>query len=162
MHRIFYGPGGTLSHVGDQFWKPVIAGGRGMVLVDPDAIHTYHYIPDVAQGIAALGTAPDDVFGKPWMLPCTPAESLRALVARFSRSFGSEIRMRVMPRWALKTLGLAMPMLREIDEMMYQWDEPFLIDDSRFRERFGAAPSDVDRAAQATVEWARQHYKPLL
>jgi len=46
----YYGPGAALSHLGDQFWKPVIAGGRGRVLVDPDAIHTYHYVPDVAWG----------------------------------------------------------------------------------------------------------------
>ena len=48
----FYGPRGTLTHLGDQFWRPVIAGQRGRVLVDPDAIHTYHYIPDVAAGLA--------------------------------------------------------------------------------------------------------------
>src|SRR6266498_3631810 len=34
----FYGPGGTLTHLGDQFWRPAIAGKRGRVLVDPDAI----------------------------------------------------------------------------------------------------------------------------
>ena len=44
----FYGPGGTLTHLGDQFWRPAIAGKQARVLVDPDAVHTYHYIPDVA------------------------------------------------------------------------------------------------------------------
>src|SRR6516162_5682592 len=29
----FYGPGGTLTHVGDQFWRPVIMGKRARVLV---------------------------------------------------------------------------------------------------------------------------------
>lgn len=154
----YYGPGGTLAHLGDQFWKPVIAGGKGMVLADPDAIHTYHYIPDCAAGLATLGTAADDAYGKPWMLPCATAESMRSLVARFSRHLGREIRMRMMPRWAIKTLGLAMPMLREIDEMLYQWEEPFIIDDRRFRERFGAQPADVEQAAAATVAWAKEHY----
>jgi len=51
----FYGPGGTLTHLGDQFWRPVIEGKRGRVVVDPDAVHTYHYIPDVAAGLATLG-----------------------------------------------------------------------------------------------------------
>jgi len=68
----FYGPGGTLTHLGDQFWRPAIAGKRGRVLVDPDAIHTYHYIPDVAAGLATLGMAGDDAYGRPWMLPCAP------------------------------------------------------------------------------------------
>ncbi|OIQ67682.1 hypothetical protein GALL_507360 [mine drainage metagenome] len=42
--------------------------------------------------------------------------------------------------------------------MRYQWDEPFVVDDRRFRARFGLVPADGDEAAAATVAWARQHY----
>jgi nucleoside-diphosphate-sugar epimerase len=155
----FYGPGGRLTHFGDQFWHPVIAGKRGRVLVDPDAIHTYHYIPDVAAGLATLGTAGDDAYGRPWMLPCVPAETMRELVARLSRELGREIRLMTMPRTVLKTLALVVPFLREIDEMLYQWQEPFVINDRCFRERFGQGPEDVKRAAADTVAWAKVHYK---
>jgi nucleoside-diphosphate-sugar epimerase len=155
----FYGPGGTLTHRGDQFWRPVIAGKRGRVLVDPDAIHTYHYIPDVAAALATLGTAGDEAYGRSWMLPCAPAETMRALVARFSRELGREIRLMTMPRAVLKTLALVVPFLREIDETFYQWEEPFVINDQRFRERFGQEPEDVKRAAADTVAWAKVHYK---
>ena len=154
----FYGPGGTLTHLGDQFWRPAIAGKRGRVLVDPDAIHTYHYIPDVAAGLAALGTAGDDAYGRPWMLPCAPAETMRALVARLSRELGREIELMTVPRTVLKILALVVPFLREIDEMLYQWEEPFQIDDRRFRARFGQGPEDVKRAAADTVAWAKEHY----
>ena len=155
----FYGPMGTLTHLGDQFWRPVIAGKRGRVVVDPDAIHTYHYIPDVAAGLATLGTAGDDAYGRPWMLPCAPPETMRALVVRFSRELGREIRLRTTPRTVLKTLALVVPFLREIDEMLYQWQEPFVINDRRFRERFAQGPEDVQRAAADTVAWARVHYR---
>jgi len=154
----FYGPGGTLTHLGDQFWRPAIAGKRARVLVDPNAVHTYHYIPDVAAGLATLGTASDDAYGRPWMLPCAPAETMRAMVARFSRELGREIKLLTMPRPVLKILALAVPFLREIDEMSYQWEEPFQIDDRRFRERFGQGPGDVERAAADTVAWAKVHY----
>ncbi len=154
----FYGPGATLSHLGDQFWKPAIAGGRGRVLVDPGAVHTYHYVPDVAAGLATLGTAGDDAYGKPWMLPCSPAESMRALVARLSRYWDRDIGLTVMPRWAMKALGLVVPIIREVNEMMYQWDEPFILDDRRFRAAFTAEPTEPERAAAATVTWAKSHY----
>jgi nucleoside-diphosphate-sugar epimerase len=155
----FYGPGGTLTHLGDQFWRPAIAGKRGRVLVDPNAIHTYHYIPDVAVGLATLGTAGNDAYGRPWMLPCGPAETMRALVARFSRELGREIRLMTMPRTVLKTLALVVPLLREIDEMLYQWQEPFVINDRRFRERFEQRPEDLQQATADTVAWAKVHYK---
>ena len=154
----FYGPGGTLTHLGDQFWRPAIAGRRGRVLVDPDAIHTYHFIPDVAAGLAALGTAGDDAYGRPWMLPCAPAETMRTLVARFSQELGREIGLITVPRTVLKILALVVPFLREIDEMLYQWEEPFQINDRRFRAQFGQGPEDVKRAAADTVAWAKVHY----
>jgi len=154
----FYGPRGTQSHIGDAFWAGVIAGKSGRVVVDPDAVHTYHYLPDVAAALAALGSAPGDAYGRSWMLPCAPAGTLRELVARFSAALGREIRIAALPRWLLKAGGLVVPFLRELDEMAYQWEGPFVVDDRRFRSRFGLLPTDPDEAARATVAWARGHY----
>ena len=155
----YYGPGGTLTQLGDYCWPRVLKGSSGQVTANPDAVHTYHYIPDVAAGIATLGSAPDDAFGRPWMLPCRPAETLRDLVHRLAVPFGAPIPLTVLPGWMLSLLGVFMPTLREMPEMQYQWAEPFVIDDSHFRQRFGAQPEDADRAAAATVAWARAHYK---
>ena len=55
------------------------------MLVNPDAVHTYHYIPDVAAGLMTLGCADSDVYGRPWMLPCVRLGTMRELVARSSR-----------------------------------------------------------------------------
>jgi nucleoside-diphosphate-sugar epimerase len=154
----FYGPRGTQSHLGDEFWPRVLAGRAGRVAVDPDAVHTYHYVPDVAAGLAALGTAPEDVCGRPWMLPCAPAGTLRELVGRLSAALGRPIPITTLPRWLMKAAGLVVPILRELDEMAYQWEGPFVVDDRRFRARFPLAPTDPDEAARATVAWARRHY----
>ncbi len=63
-----------------------------------------------------------------------------------------------MPRWAMKALGLFVPMIGEINKMLYQWDEPFIIDDRRFRKAFTAEPTEVERATADTVAWAKGHY----
>jgi nucleoside-diphosphate-sugar epimerase len=101
---------------------------------------------------------PDEVFGRPWMLPCRPAETLRDLGRRLEKSFGAPIALTVVPGWMRSLLSVFIPPLREMPEMQYQWEEPFVIDDRPFRERFGVLPEDADRAAAATVAWARAHY----
>ena len=154
----FYGPGGKLTQLGDYFWPRVLKGRSGQVIVDADAIHTYHYIPDVAAGLATLGSAPDDAFGKPWMLPCRPAETFRDLVRRLEQPFGRHIPLQVVPSWMQLAMSAFIPPLRETGEMRYQWEEPFVIDDAPFRKRFGVMPEDADRAAAATVAWARAQY----
>jgi hypothetical protein len=77
----FYGPGGTLTGLGDFFWPRALAGRTAYSPYPLDVIHTYHYIPDVAEGLATLGCADSDVYGCPWMLPCAPAGTLRDLVS---------------------------------------------------------------------------------
>jgi nucleoside-diphosphate-sugar epimerase len=154
----FYGPGGTLTAVGDFFWPRVLSGKTAYSPFRLDAIHTYHYLPDVAAGLATLGCAQGDVYGRPWMLPCAPAGTLRELVVRFAARLGRDIRVRQLPRWAVKTIAVFSPLFRELDEMLYQWDEPFVIDDRRFRERFHLPPTDINHAAIETVEWATRHY----
>ena len=156
----FYGPGGSLTYLGDYFWKPALAGSTVWSPVSPDARHTYHYIPDVAAGLALLGCSAEDVVGRAWMLPCQPAGTLRDLVGRFAQALGREIRVATVPRWIMSVMGLFVPLMREMGEILYQWDEPFVVDDRRFRERFGVSPTDVGPAAQATVDWAKEAYIP--
>jgi nucleoside-diphosphate-sugar epimerase len=155
----FYGPGGESSHFGATFWKGVFDGKPGNLVIPPDAVHTYHYIPDVARGLATLGAAPTDVDGRTFMLPCAPAETGRALVARFSAALGREIGIRAMPRPLVAVVGFFVPILGEIREMLYQWDAPFVVKDARFRERFPAVlPTPPEEGARATVAWARERF----
>jgi hypothetical protein len=145
--------------LGDFFWPRVLAGKTAYSPFPLDAIHTYHYIPDVAAGLAALGCAETDVYGRPWMLPCAPAGSLREVGVRLAAKLGREIKVSQVPRWVVKATGVFMPLMRELDEMLYQWDEPFVVDDRRFRERFKPVPTTIDDAAARTVDWAKQHYQ---
>ena len=154
----FFGPRGTQTMFEQRFWTRAFAGKSVQVIVDPDVPHTYHYIPDVAEGLVALGTAADDVLGRAWMLPCLPASSTRALIGQLGIALGRGVAIERVPGWLFGILKLVVPMFREIDEMLYQWGEPFVIDDSRFRARCGAAATPVDEQARATCAWARETY----
>jgi nucleoside-diphosphate-sugar epimerase len=154
----FYGPRGTATHFGDFFWPRVLAGKSAQFLVNPDTPHSYDFTEDVAAGLVTLGEADDDVCGRWWMLPCAPAVTTREMVKALGTALGREIRVERVPRPVLALMGLFMPMIREVSEMLYQWDVPFVCVDRRFRERFGAAATPLDQGARATVEWAREHY----
>lgn len=156
----FYGPGGVGTYFGDAFWPGALTKGIAQTLTNLDTPHTYHYTEDVAAALALLGTAPDDVTGRWWMLPCAPAEPTRALIARLGRALGRDLKIRALPRPLLGLLALFLPILRELGEMAYQWDEAFVTDDRQFRARFGPAlqVTPLDAGARATVEWAKSHY----
>jgi nucleoside-diphosphate-sugar epimerase len=60
-----------------------------------------------------------------------------------------------MPRWLMSAIGLLVPIVRELKEMAYQFEEPFVVDDSRFRARFGFGGTPLEEGARETVAWAR-------
>ncbi len=154
----FYGPGATQSYFGDAFMPKALERGVARTLVRLDTPHSYHYTLDVAAGLALLGEASDDACGRWWMLPAAPAGSTQAMLDRFAAALGRPLRVQAMPALALTTLGLFVPMLRELSEMSYQWHEPFVADDRAFRNRFGVGATSLDDGARAMVAWARQHY----
>jgi hypothetical protein len=149
----FYGPGGVATLFADRFWPAALAGKPAAMIVPLDTPHTYHFIPDVVAGLARLGQ--DAAAVGTWMLPCQPAETTRALIGHLAAALGQPIQAKRMPPLLLKGLGLFMPILRELSEMAYQWEEPFEVDDAKFRARFGAMAAPRDEAARQTVAWGR-------
>ena len=155
----FYGPGAVGTYFGDAFWPKALASGEVPTFVTLDTPHTYHYTLDVAAALATLGGAGDDVTGRWWMLPAAPAEPSRAMIARLGAALGRELRVRGTAPALLALGGWFVPLLRELSEMGYQWEEPFVVDDRRFRERFHPAVTPLDDGARATVAWATRHYR---
>lgn len=154
----FYGPGATQSHLGDAFWPSLLKGGKARLLVNPEPEHTYHYTLDVVRALMLLGTANDEVEGRVWMLPCAEAESTRALIGRIGRVLGRDVEIERVSDWMQSVIGVFVPAVREVREMRYQWEAPFLVDDRQFRARFAFTPTSLAAGAQATVDWAKAHY----
>lgn len=156
----WFGPAATLSMIfGDRFFQRVLAGKSAQCFGDPDMLHSYSYTPDVADGLVALGLGTDGSGARGvWMLPVNTAESTRATVARFARAMKREIAISRVPTWALRAAGLVSPLLREVAEMAYQWEQPYVVDDAKFRDTFGFGPTPWDPAVATTVAWGERTY----
>jgi nucleoside-diphosphate-sugar epimerase len=155
----FWGPRGTLTYFGDQFWPRAFKGKPVQTLGNVSTPHTYHYIPDVAAGLATLGSAPESVAGQWWMLPCQPPASFTEMAARLGRASDLVIRSTPVPGFMLPVLGLFIRELPDLREMLYQWDQPFVMNDGKYRAAFPDVQlTGTDDAAAATVAWARRHY----
>jgi len=152
----FFGPDLPSSWFGHRFFARAFAGKTTECLGDPDQLHSYTYADDVAAALVELGAA-DDAVGV-WHVPTLPAMTTRDLAERVGRALDLRIAVRRMPRMMLRAIGLVMPFMRELPEMAYQWEMPFVIDDARFRARFGTAPTPLAEQIATTVAWARRTY----
>ena len=60
-----------------------------------------------------------------------------------------------MPKLVLRALGLVNPMMRGLAEMAYEFDEPFVLDTTKYESTFGAGGTPLSRAVEETVSWYR-------
>jgi nucleoside-diphosphate-sugar epimerase len=158
----YFGPrGGAQSNLGDRVMPAALAGRTATVLGQLDQPHTYTYIPDIGEGLATLGEHPDAP-GEVWHLPNDPdTRTTRELVDIVYRLAGpSRTRVRSLPPLLLRALGLVNPTVRELLEMQYQFEEPFIVDSSKITKKLDVRATRVDQALEETLATYRAAKRP--
>ncbi|WP_247827357.1 NAD-dependent epimerase/dehydratase family protein [Arthrobacter antioxidans] len=149
----YFGPrGGAQSNLGDRVFPAALKGRTATVLGDPDQPHTYTYLPDIGEGLAVLGEHPDAP-GRIWHLPNDPdTRTTRQLVRIIYRQAGQDRSgLRAVPPLLLRALGLVNPTVRELLEMQYQFEEPFVVDSSTITSALGVAATPIEQALAETL-----------
>jgi nucleoside-diphosphate-sugar epimerase len=156
----FFGPrAGEQSLIGDLVVPPALDGKPAMVLGDPDMPHTYTFVPDIGENLVRLGEL-DDALGRIWHLPSPETHTTREVVDLVFRAAGTEPRLKVMPAWQMRAFGLVNRAVREVNEMRYEFDEPFVVDASRAETELGLHATPLAEAVEQTVHWYRQQRAP--
>jgi len=152
----FYGPGvGAGSVVGDRFFGALVRGKPAEVLGDPDRLHTYTYIGDFGEALVALSET-ESTWGRAWHVPSAPAVTTRSFAAQAADLAGVAVpstgpRLRRLPAWQLRLVGLAVPAVREMPEMLYQFEQDWVVDYSAYAAAVGGRATPMRTALAATV-----------
>jgi nucleoside-diphosphate-sugar epimerase len=153
----FIGPGVNDSAFGEFIFGPALAGKRAQTMGRPDTEHTYSYVPDVGRNLALLG-ARDDADGRVWHLPNPPTRTTRQIIVDVYAAAGtSRARVTALKRPMLRALGLFNHNVRELLHTYYQFDAPFVVDDSAFRAAFGNHTTGWDEIVTTTVDSYRSN-----
>lgn len=151
----FFGPGVTdASMLGSRVIGRLLAGRPAQVVGNPDRRHSYTYIEDFGGALVTLATDPRAP-GETWIVPTAPAVTTREIVAVLARHTGTRPALSAAPRWMLSLLGAFDGQVRELREMLYEFENDFVIDSARFEATFGAAPTPLEDSLAATVAWYR-------
>jgi nucleoside-diphosphate-sugar epimerase len=154
----YFGPGVRAEgHIGERTIRPLLAGRSVRIIGNPDVPHSWSYVPDIAAALATLGTDAR-AWGRAWHVPTNAALSQREVFRRIATIARSpEPKLQTLPGWSLSALGLFVPFLRELEEVRYQFEEPFVMDSSDYQTTFGIQPTPMHEALGATVDfWLQQ------
>jgi len=152
----FYGPDNNNSVLSEAVAKNLFKGKKAQAFGDVRKIHTYTYTPDAAKATAILGNT-RDAYNQVWHVPTTK-EKLTAMqwIEMIAEELHMEARVQSVPTWMLRILGLFMPVMKEFPEMMYQYEQDYIFDSSKFEKRFGIVATSPKDGIRSMIENLKQ------
>lgn len=147
----FYGPHNEKSFLIEVVYKNLKKGKRPNWFIDADKRHSFTFTPDAARAVAVLGNTPD-VWNQVWHLPTAqPALTGRQMSQLFAKEMNRQAEVSTLPMWLIRVIGLFIPFMREMPEMMYQYDRDYVFDSTKFQKRFGIQPTPYAEGVRETV-----------
>lgn len=154
----FYGPGVEASAAGDRMFGFALEGKAASVVGNLDAKHSYTFIADIGQALAILGER-DEALGQAWHVPNAPVTTTREFINLIFEALDKPPKMSAMGKMMLRIGGLFVPAAREIIEMMYEFEQDFVVDGSKFTNTFGVQATPYREGVRQTVAWYKSHFR---
>jgi nucleoside-diphosphate-sugar epimerase len=148
----FYGPGADKTGflnllVIDKLKKNSTA----MWLGKDDQTHSYTFTPDAAKGLYLL-SQDNTSWNQVWHLPtANPAPDGKGYVNIIAAQMGVKPKYMKLGSFMLTLSGLFDPVIREIKEMLYQNNYPYIFDSSKFEQHFHVKPTSYEEGIRLTL-----------
>ena len=81
-----------------------------------------------------------------------PAITTREFISKIYAAAGNDPQIQAMSRVMVNVVGLFNGQVRELKEMLYEFEEPFIVESTDFEATFGQHASDLDDAIAAAAE----------
>ncbi|MFF5791008.1 NAD-dependent epimerase/dehydratase family protein [Paeniglutamicibacter sp. NPDC012692] len=152
----FYGPHVENAHAGARMLESVFAGRRLLAVGNPAQPHSFTYMPDLAAAMVRAAER-EDLWNTVLHAPTAQPSSQRAMAEAYAAAADRPApKVTGMSGGILRAIGLVHPATRELAEMAYQFDNPFMMDSTRSESLLGLSPTPLADGARATVDWWRE------
>lgn len=156
----FYGPSiKKTSILTETVFDNLAKGKKAFWMGRTDKKHSFTYTIDAGKATAILGNTPD-AYNQVWHLPTAPEpltgeEWVKAIAGEMKVS----PRFMSFPKPIVQLMGIFVPFMKELAEMMYQYDRNYIFDSSKFEKRFDFTPTPY---SQGIHEIISLDYSPSL
>lgn len=153
----YFGVWGLSTTMGERTFHPLLAGKPAQVIGRLDLPHTHTFLRDFGRALVLLGER-SEADGQAWHVPNDmPRITQGKMVKMFAEAAGVEPKMSGMGRLMIWMGGLFISEAKESFEMMYEFDQPFIVDSSKFETTFGVNATPMREAMMETAAWFKSH-----
>jgi nucleoside-diphosphate-sugar epimerase len=139
------------SRMGDRVVPRLKEGKAVQLLGELDKLHTWTDPEDVAN--LMLVVAKEEIaWGKPWHVPSNAPMTQRDVVRDIAQDLGvKDPKVSSVPSLLEKLLGTFNPVIRELRNTAYQFNQPFIMSDEKARKAFGLQPKSWESVIRDLV-----------
>jgi nucleoside-diphosphate-sugar epimerase len=154
----FFGAWGLpTAAMGERTFYRLLHGKAANLVGNIDLPHTHTFIPDFGKALVILGER-SEADGQAWHVPNDrPDVTQREMVEMIAAEMNIQPKMSAMGKTMMWIGGLFIPEAKEMVEMMYEFEQPFIVDSSRFESTFGVKATPMKDAIRETVIWYKNH-----
>lgn len=148
----FYGPGvQATSILSEVVIKPLSEGKRAIWMGPVNYKHSFTYTRDAGKATALLGNT-SDAWNQIWHLPtASDPYTAKEWIEAVAKEFEVQPKYFSVPGWMMKASGLFVPLMKELEEMKYQYDRDYVFDSTKFEKRFGILPTPYPDGVKEAV-----------
>lgn len=148
----FYGPNiQNTSMLTETVFKPLSKGKKANWMSSVDFKHSFTYTPDAGKATALLGNT-EDAFNQVWHLPTAENPYTgREWMEMISKELGVKPKYQVASKFLVKIMGVFIPVMKEMPEMMYQYDRDYVFNSKKFEQRFKMVPTHYSEGIKEII-----------
>lgn len=154
----YYGPGViNTSMLWQTVIKPLMEKKTASWMGYSKYKHSFTFTPDAGRATALLGNTPD-AYNQVWHLP-TAKNPLtgKEWVEAFAKELNAPAKFLQAPKFVVRILSLFIPIMKEMIEMVYQYDRDYVFDSTKFEKRFGIQPVSYEQGIKIVAESVVHH-----
>jgi nucleoside-diphosphate-sugar epimerase len=149
----FYGPGIAKNGlIREMIFKKFATGEKANWLCSLNYKHAVTYTPDAVKATALLGNT-EDAFNQVWHLPTAANPPTgRKWIEIIAREMSVKPRLQLAPKFLVRIMGLFTPLMKEMVEMLYQYDRDYIFMSKKFEDRFDFKPTSYLEGIKQIVQ----------
>lgn len=150
----FYGPGSDKTGMANiTVFANLAKNKKAQCLVNDSVPHSFTYVPDAAKALYLLAKD-ESAYNQTWHLP-TKSNPLtgKEFIELAAKEFNQPAKSTVFAKWMIKMLGLFIPVMKEMNEMLYQNEYSYVFDSSKFEKHFNFTPTSYEEGIKQTAKY---------
>jgi nucleoside-diphosphate-sugar epimerase len=156
----FYGPGAATGIPNVLVFDNLARGRTAYWLVNDSVPHSFTYTPDAARSLIALAKS-ERAWNETWHLPtAAPPPTAREFIDLVAKDLGVRSRRLMLTRPIVKVGGWFDSNIRELYEMLYQYDRPYVFDSTKIARALDLHPTSYADGIRATANSYRSRGQP--